>query len=284
MIQIRSGDLVAVRKDGVYFLIAVMTKQILFGGHWVFVFHGPRSSPPVVAERAIGEGFNAAVDFIIPKREDRILRVRRDNDFSHLAGPELLQQPPVKGQVNYRIWRWMDRRREKAEFVRFTPSPTDDEQRAPHYSCIPADFACELAARGWREHDMSNDAMKDALREHFVPQLRARGFKGSLPHFRRAASTGIDLLTIQFDRWGGGFVIEIGRCGPTGVILGWGKAVPPNKVTTHDLHPNLSHRLGAPTMGEDGKWLRYDNGTPPAIVAQEAAAMLFEADGWWRAR
>lgn len=158
MIQLRPGDLVAVRKDSAYFLFAILTKQILFGGHWSFAFHGSRPTAPSEANRSDGAGFNAAVDFIIPKREERIVRVSRGNDFSLLLGPELLQQQPHKGEVNYRIWRWKNLRREEAEYVRFTPSPSPEERTAPHYSCIPADLACDRAARGWKEHQSARGA------------------------------------------------------------------------------------------------------------------------------
>ena len=126
---------------------------------------------------------------------------------------------------------------------------------------------------------MKNDAMKLALRQQFVPCLRERGFKGSLPHFRRVQESGIDLLTVQFDKWGGGFVIEIGRCGPEGVTMSWGEVVPPRKVTAH--HLSSRRRLGAPGPEVDGRWFRFDEGTPVAAVARMAAAMLDEADRWW---
>lgn len=153
MIQLRPGDLIAVQKDDAYFLFAILTKQILFGGHWTFVFHGSRPAPPSAVEKVTGPGFNAAVDFIMPKREYRVIRASRGNEFSSLLGPEVLQQRPLIREVNYRIWRWKDKLREEAEYVRVTPSPTPEERSAPHYSCIPADFACDLAARGWREYE-----------------------------------------------------------------------------------------------------------------------------------
>lgn len=128
---------------------------------------------------------------------------------------------------------------------------------------------------------MSRDAMSAALRERFVPALRVRGFKGSLPHFRRPAEGGIDLLTVQFDRSGGGFVIEISRCSPDGITTAWGKSISPDKVTAHDLHPRARHRIGSPGPGDDGRWFRYDDGTPADVVADAAASMLEEADRWW---
>jgi Domain of unknown function (DUF4304) len=64
---------------------------------------------------------------------------------------------------------------------------------------------------------MKPDDMISSLKKLFVPALRERGFKGSLPHFRRIGKNQIDLLTVQFDRHGGGFVIEISKCPPEGL-------------------------------------------------------------------
>jgi hypothetical protein len=153
MIQLRPGDLISVRRGEAYFLFAILTKQILFGGHWSFVFHGFTLKLPSTPERLDGSGFNATVDFIVPKRDGRVGRVSRGNDFSSLLGPELLQQQPLRGEVNCRVWRWKNNERQRAEYVRFTSSPTPEERSAPHYACIAADFACDLAARGWREHE-----------------------------------------------------------------------------------------------------------------------------------
>lgn len=75
--------------------------------------------------------------------------------------------------------------------------------------------------------------------------------------------------------------MEIGACPPDGVTLHWGERVPPNKVTAHDLHPNLRHRLGSPGLGQDGRWFRFDDGTPPVALATELVSMLGEADRWW---
>ena len=150
MLQLRPGDLIAVEKDGSRIFFAILTRQILFGGHWSFVFHGSLESLPSSGGSVASSGFNAVVDFIVPKRENRVVRISRGNDFSSLIGPELLQQAPLGGEKNYRIWRWNNHQREDAEFVRFTPAPTAEEKVAPHYSCLPADFAYDLAARKWR--------------------------------------------------------------------------------------------------------------------------------------
>jgi hypothetical protein len=127
---------------------------------------------------------------------------------------------------------------------------------------------------------MRNDSMIAALKAEFVPALKARRFKGSFPHFRRIEPDRIDLLTVQFDKWGGKFVIEIAKCGPEGITTSWGLHIPPNKVRAWDVN-NSRPRLGATAPGEDGIWFRYDDGTPVEKVDRRVLTYLPEADDFW---
>jgi hypothetical protein len=126
---------------------------------------------------------------------------------------------------------------------------------------------------------MKPDEMILSLKKLFVPALRARGFKGSFPHFRRIRDDRIDLLTVQFDRHGGGFIIEVSKCPPNGYTTHWGKQLPPNKVRAWDL--DRRHRVGSPKPGVDGHWFRFDDGTPTEVVANQATLLLEEADRLW---
>jgi hypothetical protein len=128
---------------------------------------------------------------------------------------------------------------------------------------------------------MKRDDMISSLKSIFVPALRERGFKGSLPHFRRLMSERIDLLTIQFDRRGGGFVIEVSKCAPEGITMPWGKQIAPSRVTAWDVYPPHRPRLGAPQPGEGGHWFRFDDGTSTDRAATLAVSYLQEADEWW---
>jgi Domain of unknown function (DUF4304) len=128
---------------------------------------------------------------------------------------------------------------------------------------------------------MKNDSMVAALKAVFVPALRERGFRGSFPHFRKLKNDCIDLLTVQFEKWGGGFVIEIARCAPEGITTYWGLQIPPMKCRALDLNPASRHRLGSPAPDRDGIWFRYDEGSSVDVVARKATAYLAEADGWW---
>jgi hypothetical protein len=130
------------------------------------------------------------------------------------------------------------------------------------------------------------DRMIETLKEYVVPILRERGFRGSFPHFRRPTESGIHLLTFQFDKWGGGFIVEIATCPPDGFTTSWGKHISPGKVTAWDINRRL--RLGAPDEKSD-HWFRYDKrglfsfGDPYERAALDVLPYLdSQAESWWK--
>jgi hypothetical protein len=149
MIQIRSGDLITVQENGNDFLFAVLTKQVLFGGHWCFVFYDLSQPHTYDADR----GFYAFVDFRVPKRTNRISKQSSRNDFDTFTRPNLLKQQPTRGEKNYVFYRWIRDEPHMVEQLRSTPSPTSTELDAPEYACVPADWACELAVRRWKPRE-----------------------------------------------------------------------------------------------------------------------------------
>jgi hypothetical protein len=122
--------------------------------------------------------------------------------------------------------------------------------------------------------------MISSLKRIVIPSLRDRGFKGSFPHFRRISDKKIDLLTFQFDKYGGGFIIEIAVCSSEGHTHYWGEKVPPNKVNAYDLHPKNRLRIG-----DKDDWFRYDKrvffGNIYDKVANKVFKSLSDADNYW---
>src|SRR5258705_4276725 len=97
------------------------------------------------------------------------------------------------------------------------------------------------------------------LSEIVIPVLRQKGFKGSFPHFRRLTTDRINLLTFQFDRSGGGFVIEITNCQRNGYTTSWGTKIEPNKLTAHDLSSRKRIQSNMDTTSSlTDDWFRYD--------------------------
>jgi hypothetical protein len=127
---------------------------------------------------------------------------------------------------------------------------------------------------------MSNrDAMISEIKSVVQPFLRSNGFTGSFPHYRKKTSTGIDLLTVQFDRHGGGFVIEIARCAVDGITTAWGTSVPPERVRAWDVHPNYRKRVQPREGVGTDSWFRYDD-TPFTRVAALVLDCLSKDDLW----
>jgi hypothetical protein len=127
------------------------------------------------------------------------------------------------------------------------------------------------------------ELMDVALKASVVPILRESGFTGSYPHFRRVHVTHIDLLMFQFDINGGGFLIEISRCGIGGITTHWGKHIAASKVKIWDVHPNDRFRIKPGEGSGTDSWFRFDNGNYDG-VANEVLAKLPAAQDYWSRR
>ncbi|WP_430509865.1 DUF4304 domain-containing protein [Gottfriedia solisilvae] len=124
--------------------------------------------------------------------------------------------------------------------------------------------------------------MDNALKKVVIPYLRKEGFKGSLPHFRRINETNIDLITFQFSRWGGSFVVELTNCSIEGLTTYFGEHIPPNRVTAHDI--NDRYRLGAKSKDDEGIWFEFENAkseTDFENVASDVLNILNLSDRKW---
>lgn len=92
----------------------------------------------------------------------------------------------------------------------------------------------------------------------------------------------MDLLTFQFDKHGGGFVVEIARCGDDGFTTHWGQHIPASKMKAWDLHPNDRHRIKPREGSGTDAWFRYDQGGYIA-AATDFLKQLPRAEEWWLA-
>jgi len=125
------------------------------------------------------------------------------------------------------------------------------------------------------------------LKNVVIPALRAKGFSGSFPHFRRIRATQIDLLTFQFSMFGPTFCVNLHACPPTGYTDYTGKHTPPNKVTVTHIGGTLPLRLGAKPPKEAGHWFSAES-TSEQILTDTALGVLSliasQAEEFWRER
>ena len=138
------------------------------------------------------------------------------------------------------------------------------------------------------ENSARNEMVKN-LSAIVIPVLRLKGFKGSFPHFRRVITDRINLLTFQFDRSGGGFVIEITNCQLGGFTTSWGTKIEPNKLNAHHLFNRKRIQSNMDTtssLTED--WFRYDKkylfgfGNIYKKVCKDVLSKLDIAEEYWK--
>ncbi|NNF72478.1 MAG: DUF4304 domain-containing protein [Rhodobacteraceae bacterium] len=138
-------------------------------------------------------------------------------------------------------------------------------------------------------HKEHRQAMETALKSILVPDLRARGFRGSFPHFRRQTDDRVDFLSIQFKRSGGSFCVEIGQTGPDGLTEGPFRDRPVAKLDVTYLKDRL--RLGSrPHEGISDHWYvfgpaSYDPPAPmsdhDAIARDVVGHVAIDGEAWW---
>lgn len=127
----------------------------------------------------------------------------------------------------------------------------------------------------------NHDAMKRALRDKVIPILRRRGFAGSFPHFRRISATKTDLLTFQFQRGGGGFLIELAEGPADQFTTPSGERIPARNLTAWDLSPLQRSRLLPGKLGAVAVWYGFDRDVLPTAVADQVIEDLPLADAWF---
>ena len=131
-----------------------------------------------------------------------------------------------------------------------------------------------------------SDFMRRALKRRLHPALKALGFVGGPTHFRLSNMDCLDLLTIQYWKYGGEFILEFARC-PRGVLVtSWGKTIEEDKLDV--AYIGLSDR--ARLVQSEGKQGQNLHGFDYALfgededryfeLATEVAEMLFQIDMW----
>jgi hypothetical protein len=128
-------------------------------------------------------------------------------------------------------------------------------------------------------------AMNDSLKNIVVPVLRKSGFKGTFPHFYRDTNGHVDLLTFQFNREGGSFVVEISYAEPGRENVYIYKETEVSKLRVSQTSKRF--RLGARSTHSDN-WFSFEPAgifkrqpDPDPISFKVAALIEEQALPWW---
>ena len=126
--------------------------------------------------------------------------------------------------------------------------------------------------------------MITALQKWVVPVLRAEGFQGTFPDFRRLTQREVHLLSFQFNKWGGSFVVEVASCPAEGITTHWGEHIPGTAAKATNVHPSLRLRLASSGEQQD-YWFRSDGRFRWNPYEKAAKAVLpylkTQAEAWW---
>lgn len=133
------------------------------------------------------------------------------------------------------------------------------------------------------------DLIRKALKRSLLPELQRLGFTGRASAFQRVDGQRLDLLDIQYWKYGGGFILEFASCARGPLHTSWGEVVPEEKLQVAHINPVYRARLqpgpeaprgpahgwfGFAGFGEDLG--RYDR------LAGGIVALLPQVDEWLR--
>lgn len=145
--------------------------------------------------------------------------------------------------------------------------------------------------------------MRIALKRVVLPALRARGFEGELPDLRRVSAEGTHFFNVQTNKYGGSFIVNLGRIPPGPFTTRSGEFISPELLTLVHARGNNAARLRAKPHVLETRWFQYGQthsskawahlrpllglGRPTPFIpeferaAREVLALLPECDQWW---
>ena len=132
--------------------------------------------------------------------------------------------------------------------------------------------------------------IRQALRDVFEPHLKAEGFVGKHPHFRRQEGKTLHLLSVIYDKFGGGFTFEFANHPPGTLRTSWGTIVPEEQLEIGHADVSNRARLVMTTQGQGtyDDFFRYDafSGDKRACteLVVNAVKMFPQINDWLRTK
>ena len=129
--------------------------------------------------------------------------------------------------------------------------------------------------------------LRNAIRRILEPEMAEAGFTIRYPHFQRRRGGRLELVSVQHDKWGGGFCLEFAPHPAGDLATDWGEVVPEDRIDVAYTDPGTRARLLASTAAADSYegFFRYedfadDKDRCEALVA-EVVALLPQVFAWF---
>ena len=132
--------------------------------------------------------------------------------------------------------------------------------------------------------------MRKALRKQLVPALHSMGFTGTTSRFQRASAEWLDLLSIQYWKYGGQFILEFARRERGPLHTSWGETIPEEKLDVAYVDPAKRARLEqrGETAGEGFRGFQFrefgEDAERYQALASQVASLLPQVDQWLETR
>lgn len=126
------------------------------------------------------------------------------------------------------------------------------------------------------------------LKRTLVPELEAEGFQGKFPEFQRIERGELQLLSIVFDKYGGGFFLEFSNCPLGDMETSWGEVVAERELTVahtpFESRARLQQKGDRNSLTED--WFRYDKLSADELerLVLHVVDLLPQINDWLRAK
>ena len=133
---------------------------------------------------------------------------------------------------------------------------------------------------------ISGDLMRKALKRHWLPELARLGFAGNTSTFQRLEPDAQDLLSLQYWKYGGEFILEFARRTRGPFATSWGTVVLEEKMEVAYLNPLDRARLQQiePLAGEHLRGFTFsafgDDYSKYEELAVQVAALMPAVDAW----
>jgi len=134
------------------------------------------------------------------------------------------------------------------------------------------------------------DLMRKALRQQLLPELKRLGFLGKTSTFQRKSNESLDLLYIQYSKYGGEFILEFARRERGVLHTRWGEVIPEEKIEVAHIDVLLRARLEqrGPTSGEILRGFQFsgfgEDFAKYQELAGEVVALLPQVEEWLHTR
>jgi len=117
--------------------------------------------------------------------------------------------------------------------------------------------------------------------------MSAQGFAVRYPHFQRKRDGLLELVSLQHDKWGGGFFLEFAKHAAGDLETSWGERVPEARIEVAYTDPGTRARLLATTRHSNTPkdYFRYesfaDDGEQCDALVSEVVNLLPQIFEWF---